>query len=82
MAQADDSNLKEAIDAGHVALEKLDTTLVLTNRVLKPNSPLQYNVIEMTDELTETARAIRALVETLERNPQALIFGKDLGEQE
>jgi paraquat-inducible protein B len=82
LQKVDDSNLKEAINAGHVALERLDTTLEMTNRVLKPNSPLQYNVIEMTDELTETARAIRALVETLERNPQALIFGKDLGEEE
>jgi paraquat-inducible protein B len=80
--KVDQSNLREAIDAGHVALESLDTTLNMATRVLKPNSPLQYNVIEMTDELTETARAIRALVETLERNPQALIFGKDTGGDE
>ena len=78
LKKVDESNLKEAINAGHVALERLDTTLVLTNRVLKPNSPLQYSIIEMTTELEETARSIRALVETLERNPQSLIFGKDL----
>ena len=82
MQKVDESNLKEAINAGHLALDKLEETLTLTNRVLKPNSPLQYNVIKLTGELEETARSIRQLVETLERNPQALIFGKDLEGEE
>jgi len=30
-----------------------------------------------TKEFEETSRAIRSLIETLERNPQELIFGKD-----
>jgi paraquat-inducible protein B len=81
MRKVDESNLKEAINAGHVALVKLEETLTLTNRVLKPNSPLQYNVIKLSAELEETARSIRALVETLERNPQSLIFGKDIEEE-
>ena len=80
LKKVDSSNIKEAIDAGHVALDKLGTTLTLTNKILKPNSPLQYNVIQLASELEETARAIRALVETLERNPQSLIFGKDAGD--
>ena len=81
LQKVDESNLQEAIDAGHIALEKLDTTLTMTNRVLQPNSPLQYSVIKMTGELEETARAIRGLVEMLERNPQAFIFGKDTEEE-
>lgn len=82
MHKVDESNLKEAINAGHLALDKLEETLTLTNRVLKPNSPLQYNVIKLTGELEETARSIRQLVETLERNPQALIFGKEIEGEE
>ena len=81
LKKVDSSNIKEAIDAAHVALDKLSTTLTLTNKILKPNSPLQYNVIQLTGELEETSRAIRALVETLERNPQSLIFGRDAGEK-
>ena len=79
--KVDESNLQAAIDAGHAALDKLDTTLTLANRVLQPNSPLQYSVIKMTNELEETARSIRALVEMLERNPQAFIFGKETKEE-
>jgi len=76
--KVDEANLKEAINAGHVALDKLEETLSLTSRVLEPGSPLQYNVIKLTAELEETARSIRQLVETLERNPQSLIFGKEI----
>ena len=40
-------------------------------------------VTELIDgELEETARSIRSLVDTLERHPQALIFGKDVKVEE
>jgi len=78
LRKVDESNLQEAINAGHTALEKLDETLTMTSRVLEPNSPLQYSVIKMTTELEETARSIRLLVEMLEHNPQAFILGKDV----
>jgi len=77
LQKVDASNVTEAIDAGHHALESLTVTLDKTNNILEPNSPAQYNLIKLTGELEETARSIRSLVETLERNPQALIFGKD-----
>jgi paraquat-inducible protein B len=70
-------NLENAIEAGHQALEHVQTTLDLTNQVLKPDSPLQYRLIELTEELAETARSIRTLVDLLERNPDSIIFGKD-----
>ena len=80
----DNSNLQETINSGHVVMEKItetmgtfDETLSEANSVLKPNSPLQYNIIKLSGELEETARSIRSLVDTLERHPQALIFGKD-----
>jgi paraquat-inducible protein B len=77
MQKVDASNLQEAINAGHLALESLNVTLNKTNNILDPNSPAQYNLIKLTGELEETARSIRSLVDTLERNPQALIFGKE-----
>jgi paraquat-inducible protein B len=77
MQKVDASNLDEAINAGHQALENLTITLDKTHTILEPNSPAQYNLIKLTGELEETARSIRSLVETLERNPQALIFGKE-----
>ncbi|MBF0188595.1 MAG: MCE family protein, partial [Magnetococcales bacterium] len=69
-------NLELAIGSGKDALGKIDRTLLLMNDVLAPQSPLQHGVIEMTMELAETARSIRALVDLLERNPESMIFGK------
>jgi paraquat-inducible protein B len=77
MLKVDNSNIGEAINAGHLALESLTKTLDQTSKMMEPNSPIQYNLIELTREFEETARAIRSLIETLERNPQELIFGKD-----
>ena len=72
----DSENLNQTITAGREVLEKLRETVDLTNSMLQPNSPMQYNVIQMTSELEEMARSIRALVEMLERNPQSMLFGK------
>ncbi len=89
LLKVDNSNLQETINSGHVVMEKItetlgtfDETLIHVNTVLKPNSPLQYNIIKLTGELEETARSIRSLVDTLERHPQALIFGKDVQVEE
>ena len=57
-------------------MKNLSKTLDKTSRMMEPSSPMQYNLIELTREFEETARAIRSLIETLERNPQELIFGK------
>ncbi len=82
MQKVDDSSLQEAIDEGYRALEQLTDTLEKTSSVLEPDSPLQYNLIKLTGELEEMARSVRALVETVERNPRAFIFGKEQkGEQ-
>lgn len=70
-------NLENAIGAGEHALEKARETMVLLDQALDPNAPLQFHLIELSGELSETARSIRALVDMLERNPNAVIFGKE-----
>ncbi len=71
------TNLEKAIGAGHETLKKAQETLGLVDEMLKPESPLQYRFIELTGEMAEMARSIRTLVDMLERNPNALIFGKN-----
>lgn len=70
-------NLGNAIGAGHKTLEKAETTLGLMGDVLSPNSPFQYQMIELASDLSEMARSIRTLVDMLERHPNAIIFGKE-----
>lgn len=76
LAKLDGENINDAVSAAKVVLQNSQTTVGLLNNTLQPDSPLQYSVIQMVSELEETARAIRSLVNMLERHPQALILGR------
>jgi paraquat-inducible protein B len=75
------ANLEQALAAARDALEKAKSTMALVDGVLASDSPLQGNVIKLTQELAETAKSARALVEMLEREPQSLLFGKKAKEE-
>lgn len=77
LRDVESTDLSETIGAANEALKGINQTLEMVDGVLKPNSPLQYNIIEVTSELEETARALRSLLEMLERQPQAIIFGRE-----
>ena len=57
-------------------LQDLQVSLTHLNRLLAQNSPTQYQITEMLDEVTAMSRSVRALTETLQRQPEALIRGK------
>jgi paraquat-inducible protein B len=44
---------------------------------LGPDSALNYNARQVTEELSMAIRSIRSLLEYHERDPQALILGKE-----
>jgi paraquat-inducible protein B len=77
LQNVESAGIDETIKSANTVLVNLNQTLTMLDGVLTPNSPLQYNIIQVTSELEETARALRALVEMLERQPQAIIFGRE-----
>jgi len=58
------------------ALASARDTLALMDRVLAPDSPLHDHASRLSEELGEAARAIRALVDMLQRDPQSVLFGR------
>jgi len=62
-------NLDKALLYGQQSLDGL-------NKVLDPASPAQFQLNRMSKDLSDMARAIRSFVDVLERNPNAVIFGK------
>jgi paraquat-inducible protein B len=70
------ADLEQTIKSANKVLGNVNNTLTMIDGVLTPNSPLQYNIIQVTSELEETARALRSLVQMLERQPRAIIFGR------
>ncbi len=64
---------RKAMTAGQGALSAAE-------KVLNADAPLTHELSQTLKELSRAARAVSALAELLERNPQALIYGK--GENE
>lgn len=62
-------------------LQRLQNSLTHLDRLLAQNSPTQYQITEMLEEVTAMSRSVRALTETLQRQPEALIRGKKAWEE-
>ncbi len=57
-------------------LEQLDRTLATVDRNVERTAELQYQGAKAFDEMGELLKALRLLVDTLQRNPEALVRGK------
>jgi paraquat-inducible protein B len=62
-------------------LGQLEIAISGINSTLGPDSALNYNTRAVTDELSMAVRSMRSLLEYLEKDPQALIFGKEGGQK-
>ncbi len=58
-------------------LKGADETLKGIDATLGHDSSLKYSSLKIMDELSMTIRSLRSLLDYLERDPQALILGKE-----
>lgn len=63
------------IDLGKT-LQKIQGSMVQVDRLTAQNSPTQFQLKEMLEELTAASRSVRSLTETLQRQPASLLRGK------
>jgi paraquat-inducible protein B len=73
-------SLKQTSEALQAMAHQIESTLSGTRVLLDPEAPIAVELRKGLRELSETARATRALFELLERNPSALVRGR--GEME
>ncbi len=57
-------------------LEQAERTLAAAGASIEPGSALHHQATQALREATSAARALRSLATTLERNPNALLFGR------
>lgn len=57
-------------------LQKIQGSMGQIDRLTAQNSPTQYQLQEMLEEVTAASRSVRSLTETLQRQPTSLIRGK------
>jgi len=58
------------------ALQQAQSTMKSLGGSVSKDSPLYYELMRVFKELSEASRSIRVMAEYLERNPDALIYGK------
>lgn len=57
-------------------LQQTEKTLATVENVLNNDSPIQQDLSRVMDELSRALRSFRLLADSLEQNPDALIYGK------
>ena len=62
-----------------LALTKMRATLETVDGFVEPTSPLAVRLNAALEEITSAARSVRLLADYLERNPAALVRGRDGG---
>lgn len=61
----------------HATLQRAQASLSAATDVLEAGSPLQSRLKEALEELAAAARALRVLSDSLERQPQSILTGKE-----
>ena len=74
-------SLKGTSDKGGVALDQARVTLQTVDGFVEPESPLSTQLSGSLQEVSDAARALRLLATYLERNPSALVRGRDVSSQ-
>ncbi|MEJ2471998.1 MAG: MlaD family protein [Desulfuromonadales bacterium] len=59
------------------ALGDFQTAMQGVDQTLGPDSAINYNADQMMREMTAAIRALRTLIDSLEENPQSILFGRE-----
>lgn len=70
-------DLQGVVDNANSTLVQAETTLSSLQQTLAPDAELHYQALQLIERLQRAANTVRQLAEELNRNPNALIFGKE-----
>jgi paraquat-inducible protein B len=69
-------NIGETLRAARAAIARAETAMESIENTTREDSSLIYGLTEALQQLSETARALRALADYLDRHPEGLLRGK------
>jgi len=70
------TDMRLAAHSAKQALEAMDELVVEGKRSIGPQSELQYEVLQALQNVGQASKALQRTAETIEQQPQSLIFGK------
>lgn len=74
------TELPEATQQLNTTLLQLQETMSAAEEALAPDSPLMYQLMESSKDISRASRAVDDLADMLQRQPDAIIFGRKAGE--
>jgi paraquat-inducible protein B len=69
-------SVRETSDRTQALAAELERTLQVARELIEPGSPVSHQLTATLQDVSSAARALRALAETLERDPSALVRGR------
>lgn len=70
------TDVREAAKSAREALQQMDGMVSDGRRSLGPQSELQYELLQALQELGNASKALQRTAESIEQQPQSIIFGK------
>lgn len=70
---------RETAPQAKATLVQAQTALASLEKTLRSDSPVQQDLRRALDEFAAASRALRSLADTLERNPESIVWGKEKG---
>ena len=71
-----EGNVDATLDEARVALEQLNAAIEDVRGLIRPGSPMHYEFQTAMEELALMARSVRVLSDSINRDPNQIIFGK------
>ena len=69
-------DVRQAAQSARAALQQMDDMVSDGRRSLGPQSELQYELLQSLQDLGQASKALQRTAESLEQQPQSIIFGK------
>ncbi len=66
--------------AADAAAKQARLTLGAVQTAIEPNSPVNYQVLQTLQDVSAAAHSIKELADYLQRNPSAIVRGRDLSQ--
>jgi len=74
------NSLQKTSVSADAAAKQARLTLATVQSEIEPNSPVNYQVLQTLQDVSAAAHSIKELVDYLQRNPSAIVRGRDIGQ--
>ena len=75
------SSLQKTSLSADTAVKQATVTLGTVNTTIEPGSPVNYQVVQTLQDVSAAARSIKELADYIQRNPGALLRGRDISQE-